>query len=138
MLLLAAYAGLRRAEIAAVHTRDIQDGCLRVTGKGGRTRVIPLHPEIERALTGIDDGYIFPGKDRGHLSAGHVGKILQRQLGSGWTAHTLRHRFATKAYAVNRDLFAVQQLLGHSKPETTMRYTQLPADALRAAVMGAG
>jgi site-specific recombinase XerC len=44
-----------------------------------------------------------------------------------------RHRFATTAYAAERDLLAVQQLLGHSRPEVTARYTALPGDALRAA-----
>lgn len=40
-------------------------------------------------------------------------------------------RFATKACATSLDIIATQQLLGHSKPETTMRYVQLPDDALR-------
>jgi site-specific recombinase XerD len=52
----------------------------------------------------------------------------------GWTAHTLRHRFATVAYAGERDLLAVQVLLGHSKPETTRLYVLIPDASLRAAV----
>jgi site-specific recombinase XerD len=56
-------------------------------------------------------------------------------LGPGWTAHSLRHRFATRAYAGERDLLTVQQLLGHSSVATTQRYTQIPDDALRRAVM---
>ena len=50
--------------------------------------------------------------------------------------HTLRHRFATTAYGVERDLRAVQELLGHSKPETTARYVAVPEGALRTAVAG--
>ncbi|MBA2774731.1 MAG: site-specific integrase [Nocardioidaceae bacterium] len=50
-------------------------------------------------------------------------------LGAGWSGHKLRHRFATTAYAAERDLLAVQQLLGHSRPEVTARYTALPGDA---------
>lgn len=57
---------------------------------------------------------------------------LMLLLAAGWSAHSMRHRYATVTYAVARDLLTVQQLLGHSKPETTMRYTALPADALRA------
>jgi site-specific recombinase XerC len=68
----------------------------------------------------------------------HDAGFVRRALGRGWTAHKLRHRFATAAYAGNRGLLAVQQLLGHSKPETTQRYTALPGDALRTAVMGVG
>jgi site-specific recombinase XerD len=39
--------------------------------------------------------------------------------------HALRHRFATKAYNIDRDVFTVQQLLGHASPETTQRYVQV-------------
>lgn len=134
MLLLANYAGLRRAEIAAVHADDVVDGTLRVVGKGGRTRLIPIHPRLVEPLACLD-GWAFPGRFGDHLSADNVGARCRRMLGSGYGAHTGRHRFATRAYAKQRDILAVQQLLGHSKPETTMRYTQLPADALRAAVL---
>lgn len=138
MVMLAAYAGLRREEIARTHSRDVLGETLLVRGKGGRERTVPLHPHLLVALAGIPDGYLFPGSVDGHLSAGHVGRILARLLGPGWTAHTLRHRFATRAYAAERDLLAVQELLGHSRPETTRRYTALPDGALRAAVLAAG
>ena len=137
MLMLAAYAGLRRAEIATLHSRDIVGDLLRITGKGGRTRIVPMHPELAEALAGAS-GWIFPGEDRGHLSPDRVGRIMSDALGgprSGWTAHTLRHRFATRAYAGDRDILSVQQLLGHSSVATTQRYTQPPDDALRKAVM---
>lgn len=138
LLLLAAYAGLRRAEIARVHSDDIHDGELRVVGKGGRTRQVPLHPTIIEDLQQAPDGWLFPGNDDGHLSPDYVGKLIKRMLGSGWTAHTLRHRFASRAYESERDLLAVQALLGHSKPETTKRYVAIPDGALKAAVMGIG
>jgi len=111
------------------------DGRLRVVGKGGKTRLVPIHPRLRDALAAVD-GYAFPGRFGGHLSDNNVGVRCRRLLGGGYGAHSGRHRFATKAYASNRDIFAVQQLLGHSKPETTMRYTQLPDDALRDAVFG--
>lgn len=140
MILLAVLAGLRRSEIARVRTADVLPDLLgyslRVTGKGGKVRTVPLHPALASALTALPRGFAFPGKDHGHLSPGWVGKRLARALGSGWSGHTLRHRFATEAYAVERDLFAVQRLLGHSKPETTARYTAIPDTSLRAAVTG--
>jgi integrase/recombinase XerC len=138
LVMFAAYAGLRRAEIAKIHTCDIGEGALRVMGKGGRVRVVPLHPAIADELREhiLETGYMFPGQIDGHISPGHVGVLIKRTLGSGWSAHTLRHRFASKAYAVQRDLLAVQELLGHSKPETTRRYTQVPDGAVRAAVFG--
>lgn len=70
MLLLGAYAGLRCGEIAGLHTRDVAGGSLRITGKGGRTRVIPLHPTLAAALAVVPEGYVFPGQIDGHLSPG--------------------------------------------------------------------
>lgn len=134
MVMLAAYAGLRRAEIAALHSRDVSAESLRIKGKGGRTRIIPLHPDLASALSGRT-GYLFPGADDGHLSPDRVGRILTNLLGGGYTAHTLRHRFATRAYAGERDLLAVQDMLGHSSVATTQRYTQPPDDAKRRAIL---
>lgn len=140
MILLALLAGLRRSEIAQAHTDDIErertGDVLRVVGKGGRVRVIPLHESLAADLATYPAGFVFPGKVDGHLSPMWVGKRLAAMLGAGWSGHTLRHRFSTDAYAAQRDLFAVQQLLGHSKPETTARYTAIPDDSLRAAVRG--
>lgn len=144
MIALGAFAGLRRGEIAGVHSDDLQqarDGwVLWVRGKGGRARQVPL-PEalagqIRRAVP-AGGGYLFPGQIDGHLSPAHVGKLISRALPDPWTAHTLRHRFATAAYRADRDLIAVQQLLGHASVATTQRYTALPDDALRRAVLGA-
>lgn len=137
MLLLAAYAGLRCAEIARVHARDYVDGLLYVHGKGGKVRVVPVeHPDLVAALTRAG-GYLFPGRDGGHLSPGTVSRLLSRALPEAWTGHTLRHRFATRAYAGTRDVLAVGRALGHARPETTQRYVQLPPDALLAVVRAA-
>ncbi len=139
MILFALLAGLRRSEIAQVHSRDIVPDLVglsvRVVGKGGKTRVIPLHPALADALRGRE-GFLFPGKIDGHISGDRVGHLLTRALGGGWSGHTLRHRFATQTYAHGHDLFATQRLLGHSQPQTTLRYTQLEDDSLRAAIHG--
>jgi len=136
MLLLAAYAGLRCVEIAAVHHDDYSDGLLYVTGKGGKRRAVPVeHPEVLAALTS-SPGYLFPWRE-GHVTSSHVTRLMSQMLPDHWTGHTLRHRFATQAYAGTRDLLAVGQLLGHSRPETTQRYVRLPADALLAGVRAA-
>lgn len=138
MLLLAACAGLRRAEIATLRREHLAGGVLRVTGKGGRVRVIPLPAgELLEVLEQLPAGYVFPGRDRGHLSADRVGRLMRDALGPRWTAHTLRHRFASVAYAADRDMRAVQELLGHSSPVTTARYTAVPAGALLRAVEAA-
>lgn len=141
MLRLGANAGLRRAEIAGVHTRDVfedLDGwSLRVHGKGNRVRMVPLTPWLALQLRGAPEGWVFPSPKGGHLTPAHVGKLISRGMAAGWTAHTLRHRFGTRAMAVTRDLLVVQNLLGHVKPETTLIYTEIPAGAKREAVIAA-
>jgi integrase len=76
-------------------------------------------------------GYLFPGQIGGHVSAAHVGKLVSGLLPDRWTTHTLRHRFATRAYAIDHDLFTVQELLGHASADTTRRYVLVPDDAKR-------
>ena len=51
--------------------------------------------------------------------------------------HALRHRFTTRAYRATRDLVAVQKVLGHASPETTLVYLQMSDDALRRVVEAA-
>lgn len=137
MMELAAYAGLRAGEVARVSTDDLVGDALFVLGKGGRLRRVPLVDLLGSQLRLAPEGWVFPNGLGGHLSPGHVSRLVSEALPHGWTAHTLRHRFATRAYAGTRDLLAVQELLGHSSPETTRRYIQLPTDALRAAVEAA-
>lgn len=135
MLLLGAYAGLRRSEIAKVHRDDVADGMLTVTGKGKVTRRVPIHPLLAEPLAGLT-GWAFPShRNIGeHLSAYTVGQRIATALGGGWTAHSLRHRAATQWYAARRDLRAVQQLLGHASPTTTAGYVGLDDHAMRATV----
>lgn len=138
MMLLAAYCGLRCAEIARTRGSDLVDGVLYVTGKGGKVRRVPIvHPELVAALERAGRGWLFPNGRGSHLSAGHVTKLLSDALPDHWTGHTLRHRMATAGYAATRDLLAVGEVLGHSRPETTKRYVLMPDDALLAVVRGA-
>jgi len=145
ILQLAAHAGLRRAEIARVHRRDLIEDLagfsLIVHGKGGKDRMVPLPTwlawTIERALVEAGGDWLFPGAVDGHLSPQRVGIIASRLLPDGWTLHTLRHRFASKAFARDRDLISVSQLLGHASVATTQRYVRPPDDALRRAVEAA-
>ncbi len=137
MLQLGRFAGLRRAEIATVHTSNLLGDELRVLGKGRKIRHVPLVPVLFEQIRHAEPGWLFPGQDGGHLSPGHVGVLMSRALPEGWVPHSLRHRAGTDWYAVERDLFAVQELLGHAKADTTRIYVETPSDARRRAVLGA-
>lgn len=143
MIQLAAKAGLRRGEIAGLRRDMIQEDLvghsLVFPGKGGHVRRVPLLEDMARDLLERPPGWLFPSTapGGGSLTPAHVGVLVSRALPEGWACHSLRHRFATVAYIRTRDLRAVQELLGHAKPETTARYTQVPDDALRRAVEAA-
>lgn len=138
MLRLAAEAGLRRAEVAQVHSRDLLEDLggwsLEVHGKGGKHRLVPLTESLARELRLLPAGWVFPGAIDGHVSAKWVGTIVGRLLPDGYSMHKLRHMFATDAYALDRDLFTVQDLLGHASPVTTRAYVLTPDGAKRATV----
>lgn len=129
MAMLAAFCGLRRAEISRVHSDDLVDGELLVRGKGGKVRSIPVTSPTLAAAIEDADGWLFPSQLGGHLSPGHVGRLLSNALPKGWSAHTLRHRMASVAYAQHGDLLALGEVLGHARPETTQRYVRVPSAA---------
>ena len=146
ILLLAGSAGLRRSEIVQVNARDLitnpdSTASLIVRAKGGRNRAVPLTAELDalirtRCDTG-SDGWAFPSRNGGHIRPAWASKLANRALPPGWNLHSLRHRFATTAYAADRDILAVQRLLGHSSVSTTQRYTAPGADAMRHAINAA-
>ncbi|MEE1651778.1 tyrosine-type recombinase/integrase [Brachybacterium sp. J144] len=143
ILRLAAEVGLRRAEIAACHTRDLRERngrmALLVHGKGARERIVPVPEDLGRLLATLPEGYLFPARDgEGHLTARHVGKLAAEVLPPTHTLHTLRHRFATNVYRASRDLYAVQRLLGHGSPTVTQRYVGLDVDELWSVVDAVG
>lgn len=148
MIQLAAQCGLRRGEIARARREDIErdvlgEWSLRVRGKGGHVRMVPLPTDFARELLALPPGWLFPSTStRGgiagtHLTPAHVGKLVAAVLLDNWTCHTLRHRCGTVAYMSTKDIRAVQELLGHAKLETTMIYTLIGHDAVRRAVAAA-
>lgn len=142
MIHLAAVCGLRRGEISRVRREDVVEdllgSSLRIQGKGGHERMVPLPDELAALLRLRPAGWIFPSPRRpGPLTPAHVGKLVSQALPDHWTCHTLRHRCGTVAYASSKDLRAVQELLGHVRPETTALYTKITAASIRSAMMGA-
>jgi site-specific recombinase XerD len=141
MLRLASQAGLRCREIARVRVEDVFSDLtgwsLRVDGKGGRERFVPLPDELARDILDHAEGYLFVGNEDGHLSAAYVSKLISRAM-PGATAHQLRHRYATRAYQLGgQDIRAVQELLGHESVATTQIYTAVGVDKLRSVALAA-
>lgn len=130
---VAAWAGLRRAEIAGLSPGHVHvDGTtlsLRITGKGGRQRLIPVPPRLATVLA----GYGWPIR-----TAGHVGDQVAtclRRLGIDATCHQLRHYYATELYRATGDVLAVSTLMGHASVATTQVYAQVDDQHLAALVM---
>jgi len=144
MLELAVRQGLRRGEVAQVHTRDIvrdpAGWALIIHGKGRKDRMIPLHADLAERIRaqagpfGSGSGWLFPNATGGHLTANYVGVLMSKAMPDGWSAHSLRRRFATRAYDGSHDLRAIQQLLGHTSIATTERYIGTRPETLRAAL----
>jgi integrase/recombinase XerC len=154
VLLLLYGCGLRIGEAIGLNRRDIPQNVsvagaaatLTVTGKGRKTRVVPLLPQVREAVrayvaacpwggTGSDP--LFLGAKGGRLNARLIQKAMQTlrlALGLPETAtpHALRHSFATHLLGAGADLRAIQELLGHSSLSTTQRYTDVDAQHLLA------
>lgn len=122
MVALGAYSGLRCCEVSRLDGCDVQDerGLLLVHGKGGRERVVPLHPIVAELLRGHGvphRGPVFVEHGR-RLPAWRVSHLVRGALhscGVVASAHQLRHWFATATYeASGHDLRMVQELLGHA------------------------
>lgn len=130
-LLLAAFAGARCMEISQLRVEDIHrdQNVLLLHGKGDKERLVPLHPDVYRALIGYGlprAGYVFKTAKGTPLKptsiSRYVGKYL-RSLGVDATAHQGRHSYATRIYQLsNGDLRMCQDLLGHASPSSTAIY----------------
>lgn len=129
MLHLAAYGGLRCAEISKLETTDILEShkppVMVVHGKGNKDRIVPIHPDLPAILRrhGLPwRGRVFPNREPwavSHMLRGHL-----QACGVHASAHQLRHWFATEVYGLSGDLRLTQELLGHASPATTAIYTK--------------
>jgi integrase/recombinase XerC len=137
---LAYHHGLRRGEIAVIHSSDIledMDGfTLVVHGKGGRDRDVPLIAAMGFELANRGPGWLFPGDEGGHISARWLGKRVNRHLESPWTIHKLRHAAVTRWERAG-GLIHAQRLAGHASVATTQMYVGSNAHELRATLVGA-
>ena len=150
MLELAYGAGLRVSEWITIGVRDVmlEDKLVRVFGKGGKERLVPigrsaigavatymreLRPHLER---GGGKGVLFLNARGEPLSRMGAWKILRRYveragITKAVSPHTLRHSFATHLLEGGADLRAVQEMLGHADISTTQIYTHVDREYLR-------
>lgn len=135
MIALAAYQGLRASELAHLHTNDIEASTLRVRGKGGKTRLVPLHETSRQLLHTLPTGWVFPSTKNisGHMLPASIGQRIRDLFGNvpGLNAHSLRHKFACDTLEARPDLMALRDLLGHQSVATTQIYTRASATRLQ-------
>jgi Site-specific recombinase XerD len=140
---LCGFAGLRIDEARTLRPNDINlmDDELTVLGKGGKTRYVPIAPELRVILTDhlaawsinrIDDP-ILTMTDRGVRSA--ITRAGEKAgISRPVSSHDLRMTFGTVVYDKTKDLRVTQELLGHADPRTTERYTGITEASKRNAV----
>jgi integrase/recombinase XerC len=138
--------GLRISEALDLTPADIRTGTttLRITGKGNKTRLVPLLPIVFEAVEKyrtlcpfhLDEGEpLFRGARGGKLQPAIIQRAMQKLrsafgLPETATPHALRHSFATHLLAGGGDLRTIQELLGHASLSTTQVYTGVDASRL--------
>jgi integrase/recombinase XerC/integrase/recombinase XerD len=144
MLELAYSCGLRAEEVINLDTDspDFDGERLRVEGKGGKTRLVPIGEPARDALTRYlergrpallgpgPESALLVSKSGRRLHPSDVRRRLQRwvreaAIAGGVSPHALRHSFATHLLEGGADLRSIQELLGHSSLSTTQVYTQV-------------
>jgi integrase/recombinase XerC len=137
-------AGLRISEALGLSRADLEGPTLRVTGKGNKTRLVPL---IDPVRAAVDDYLklvpfkltpsqpLFRGVKGGVLSPRLIQMRMAQLRGAlglppGATPHALRHSFATHLLGRGADLRAIQELLGHASLSTTQIYTAVDTERL--------
>jgi len=156
MLELAYSCGLRCAELVSLDTDsiDFDAETVRVRGKGGKERIVPLGEPAQRAVARYVERFrpalvgdpgqraLLISKSGRRLSPSDVTRRLGRWVDEAAIAgrvspHALRHSFATHMLEGGADLRSIQELLGHASISTTQIYTRVEPGRLRAAYAGA-
>jgi integrase/recombinase XerC len=139
---------LRISEALSLTPGDIpvaeKSGALTVTGKGNKTRMVPVLPQVLQMITDYialcpfelsPTGPLFVGARGGPLSPRILQLTMERLRGAlglpdSATPHALRHSFATHLLTRGGDLRAIQELLGHASLSTTQIYTAVDSERL--------
>jgi integrase/recombinase XerD len=143
--------GIRAAEVATLSVRDVNLalGVVRVLGKGGKERIVPVAAQALAAVQQYLTQYrpalasaasgerLFLSRSGRALAREDIFRIVRKYvrrsaLRGRVSPHTLRHCFATQMLAAGADLRAVQEMLGHADIATTQIYTHVDAARLKA------
>ncbi|MBA3690106.1 MAG: site-specific tyrosine recombinase XerD [Actinobacteria bacterium] len=143
-------AGLRISELTGLDVDDVdlEEGSVRVLGKGGKERDVPVGRYAREAVTAYVTGVrpafatartrsaLFLNQRGGRLTRQGVSQLLERHVRAAAitrrvTPHTLRHSFATHLLEGGADVRTVQELLGHASVATTQIYTLVTKEHLR-------
>ena len=136
-------AGLRVSELVGLPAAavNMRQGVLRVVGKGGKERLVPISSRAEAAVgrwieqVPRDSAWLFPG-GKAHLSRVRLFQIVRQLAADAGIApdrispHVLRHAFATHLLSGGADLRVLQSLLGHADIATTQIYTHVDSARL--------
>ena len=146
--------GLRVSELVALRLTNLylDDGFVRVNGKGSKERLVPISPRAVKEL-GLwfddrrqmtikpgEEDYVFLNRRGAHLTRTMILIMVKRQaeaagIGKTISPHTLRHSFATALLEGGADLRAIQAMLGHESIGTTEIYTHIDTNALRQEIL---
>jgi integrase/recombinase XerC len=149
VLMLLYGSGLRIAEALSIKTKDAPTpdrDMLRIKGKGGKERLVPVLPVVREAVARYlklcpyplePNEPMFRGAKGGPLSPRLIQLAMERlreslDLPATATPHALRHSFATHLLSAGGDLRQIQELLGHASLSTTQAYTEVDRDRLLA------
>lgn len=138
-------AGMRLTEARTLTWHSIEEGWIRLRGKKGKERMLPIHPQLADALerwraVSPDQHWLFGSRRRfGHpLSANaiylRVHAVAEAAGANGWAPHQLRHTWATRLMETGADIRTIQEGLGHSSLTTTARYLKVRPARLKEAV----
>ena len=140
--------GLRVSEVANLKLKDIklEKSEIKILGKGNKERIVIFNNKSKEKIIRYlknDKRYIsiktealFQNKFKEALSTRSIQRILKKYLNfsginSKYSTHTLRHTFATHLLEGGADIKVIQQLMGHSSPETTKIYTHVSSSTLK-------
>jgi len=143
--------GMRAGELATLGLGDVNFplGVVRVLGKGGKERIVPVAREVLETVRAYIEQYrqaLLGGRDEQALALSRTGRALRREdifrivrkyvrraaVRGNVSPHTLRHCFATHLLSGGADLRSVQEMLGHADIATTQIYTHVDASRIKA------